>query len=761
MYETILTGQDLDKSAEVFKRNNGSFVGFTDIHLHIRRRGNRSTGGNDVAILHRSPAAELDLALVIDADALDPDAVTDLHDVLDLVHAGVRKLRDVHEAILAGHHLDKGTEILDGNNGSLVHLVDGDLLGHALDDFLGTLEALGVVGVDVDEAVGALFLHVDLRTGLRDDPLDGLATGADDEADLVLGDDDSLNAGGILAHLAAWCGEGLGHVRKDESAVLAGVVDGGGHELVADALELEVELEAGDSLFGSAELEVHVAEVILAADDVGQQGVAGELTLIVILGHQTHGDTGDGALDGNTRIHEGEHAGADGGHRGGAVGLHHLAGDAEGVREVFLARDDREDGALGEGSVTDLAAVLSSETAGLADTEGREVVVQQEALGGLAAAVPVDHLGLVGGAERRQGHRLGLATGKQSRSVGAGENGGLAGKLTELGEAPSVAALLLVEDADAEGLLLKVIESLRDFELRSGGEFLEDLRAYFLAQGSDGLATGNLAGGVEGRLDAVARNLVGDFKHRLVDVEERELALGLAGLGDELVLSGDQRTGLLAGKIKGLLEVLLGKLIGGTLDHDHLLAVSDVYEIEITLFALGVGGVHDELAVDAADTDCRDRLLERNVRDTEGSGGAINGEDVGIDLSIRGEQDADDLRVVEVVLGEERSQGAIGHACGKDLLLARTALALEVSSGELSDSGGFLLVVNGEGEEVLPLLDGGGGDGGNEDDGLARGDDDGAVGELGDLAGLEGDGILANVGRGDGVGHGNQWCWGG
>ena len=35
--------------------------------------------------------------------------------------------------------------------------------------------------------------------------------------------------------------------------------------------ELEVELEAGDAVAGAAELEVHVAEVILAADDVGEE----------------------------------------------------------------------------------------------------------------------------------------------------------------------------------------------------------------------------------------------------------------------------------------------------------------------------------------------------------------------------------------------------------------------------------------------------------------------------------------------------------
>ena len=501
--------------------------------------------------------------------------------------------------------------------------------------------------------------------------------------------------------------------------------------------------------------------MILAADDVGQQGVAGELTLFIILGHKADGDTGDWALDGNTCIHEGEHAGADRSHRGGTIRLHHLAGDAEGVGEVLLAGDNREDRALCECSVADLAAILSAEAAGLADAERREVVVQQEALGGLAAAVAVDHLRLVGRAERGKGERLGLTACEESRSVRAGQNGGLARELTELREATTVATLLLIQNADAECLLLKVIECLGDLERGRCGILLEDFGLHLLLEGTDGLASGNLAGGVEGGLDAVASNLISDLEHSLVNVEEGEFALWLTSLGNELVLSGDQRTGLLAGKIKGLLEVLLGKLVGGTLDHDHLLAVSDVNEIEITLLALGVGGIGKELTVDATDADRGDRLLKRNVRDAEGGRGSVNGEDVGINFAIRGEEDADDLRIVEVVLREEGAERTVGHACGQNLLLAGTALALEVSARELAYGGGFLLVVDGEREEILPLLDGGGGNGGDENDGLARGDDDGAVGKFGDLAGLEGDGILANIGRGDCVGHGNQWCWGG
>ena len=46
------------------------------------------------------------------------------------------------------------------------------------------------------------------------------------------------------------------------------------HDLVADAREFQIELETGDAGIGSAKFEIHVAEMILGADDVGQQFVA-------------------------------------------------------------------------------------------------------------------------------------------------------------------------------------------------------------------------------------------------------------------------------------------------------------------------------------------------------------------------------------------------------------------------------------------------------------------------------------------------------
>ncbi len=42
------------------------------------------------------------------------------------------------------------------------------------------------------------------------------------------------------------------------------------HDLFGDAGDLDVHLQRGDALIGAGDLEVHVAEMILVAENVGQ-----------------------------------------------------------------------------------------------------------------------------------------------------------------------------------------------------------------------------------------------------------------------------------------------------------------------------------------------------------------------------------------------------------------------------------------------------------------------------------------------------------
>ena len=124
---------------------------------------------------------------------------------------------------------------------------------------------------------------------------------------------------------------------------------------------------------------------------------------------------------------------------------------------VLLGRDDREQRALGERTVADVAALRAAHEAGLAGGERREVVVVDVALA-LGHVDRVDALPLGEHAERQHREHLGLTAGEQARAVAARQVAGDRGDLADLVELAAVGALALVEDHRAHGLLLELLE---------------------------------------------------------------------------------------------------------------------------------------------------------------------------------------------------------------------------------------------------------------------------------------------------------------
>ena len=115
------------------------------------------------------------------------------------------------------------------------------------------------------------------------------------------------------------------------------------------------------------------------------------------------------------------------------------------------------------------------------------------------------------------------------------------------------------------------------------------------------------------------------------------------------------------------------------------------------------------------------------------------------------EDRADALRLVAVALRPQRPDRAVDHARGQDGALGRAPFALEEAARDLPGGVHALLDVDGEREEVRafarfrPALRRA------EDDRLPAGDDDGAVGLLRELPGLELDLTSADL-----DGHGNR-----
>ena len=150
-----------------------------------------------------------------------------------------------------------------------------------------------------------------------------------------------------------------------------------------------------------------------------------------------------------------------------------------------------------------------------------------------------------------------------------------------------------------------------------------------------------------------------------------------------------------------------------------------------------VGRVDDELAADAADAHGPDRAAERDLADAQRGRGGRRAEDVGLVLLVGREDRDDELDVVLVALGEERADRAVGQAGGQRGRLGRARLALDEAAGDLARGVHALLELDREREEVearagiRPV-------GGAEHQGVTVADGDGAAGEAGEPAGLDG-----------------------
>ena len=78
-----------------------------------------------------------------------------------------------------------------------------------------------------------------------------------------------------------------------------------GEDVGGKTVDLRVELQGGHEVRRARHLEVHVAERVLGAEDVGQGRV------LAVRVHEAHGDAGDGALDRHAGVHQRERRAAD------------------------------------------------------------------------------------------------------------------------------------------------------------------------------------------------------------------------------------------------------------------------------------------------------------------------------------------------------------------------------------------------------------------------------------------------------------------
>ncbi|CAB4852163.1 unannotated protein [freshwater metagenome] len=682
----------------------------------------------------------------------------------------------MHQTVAAGEDVDEGTELGHVDDAARVDLADfshrrGD---DRLDAGLGLFHAPRLDGADGDDALGAVVVDGDVGTGLLGDGVDDLALRPDDLTDLVHRDEDRGDLRCRCGNLGTGSGETCIHVLEDRRTGFLGLIQSGGQDVGGDAVDLGVELQGGDRIGRTGDLEVHVAEGILGAEDVGERGV------LTLGKDQTHGDTGHGSLHRHAGVHQGQRTRADRRHRGAAVGGEHFGDEAQGVVELVETRQHRQQRTGGERTVADLAALGRTHATRLTVGPRGHVVVEQEVLVRLRAE-RVEQLVHARHGHGDDVHHLGLATLEQAGAVSGGQCADFAGQRTQIAGTATVDAQALVDDALAHQLLGEAAHSLLHSLLAAGkGSALatqlgDRVRRRSVGGGVALGLPGDGDSGLDGRgADALDRGehlgavIGGDaVRHR------HDRALGGDDAGDELALQGDAVLDvLLAGieatgqgglvDLRGAIGVVL-EAVGGTASLNHhdrdvtvvqLTAGDD--ELEGALGALFVGGVRDPLAgLGVGDADGADRAVEGDTTDHQRGAGGIDRQHVVRVGHIGAEDREHDLGLVAETIRKCGAKRPVGEAAGEDRVLGGAAFTTEERTRDLAGRIGPLFHVDREGEELHPRLHVLGGVGRGQHRGAAQGGNDGTHALLSKLAGLERQGFVR---ASNGAGHSNGFC---
>ena len=190
---------------------------------------------------------------------------------------------------------------------------------------------------------------------------------------------------------------------------------------------------------------------------------------------------------------------------------------------------------------------------------------------------------------------------------------------------------------------------------------------------------------------------------------------------------------------------LFRQLLGFGFDHHHRVVGGGDDEVEVALLDLVERRVEDVLAVDIADPRRADGPEERHAGERQRGRCGDQCDDVGLVLAVIAQHLGDDVDLVVEALREERADRPVDQAARESLLLGGAALALEEAAGDAAGGRELLLIVDGEREEILPVLDRARRGHRAQHDRLAERGKHRAIGLTGDAARLEGQRLAAPV----------------
>ena len=633
-------------------------------------------------------------------------------------------------------------------------------VGDLVDDLLGLFSAVATFGGDEH---GTVIFDGDLRTGLFLNLVDYLALRTDDFADLVDRNGGGDDARCVRAHLGRTIDALVDDFENGGTGFL-GLLQSRGQNVSRNAVELGIELQSGDELGSTGNLEVHIAEGVFGAENIGQ-GLE-DVLAVNIAGHEAHGDARNRGLQRHACGEQRQCGRAHGTHGGGTVGTNGFGDLTDGVRELFAVRQHRHESLLRQRTVADFAALRGADAAGFTGGVRRHLIVVHVTLG-LRTGQCVDllfHLEHVQGGDAQN---LGFATLEQCGTVHARNDVHFSGQGADVTQATAIDAVILGQDAATHDLALQLLERIADLLFLLGivhvGEFtgergldaLLDLMDAILARQLLGNGEGFVEIGVGDLIDTVVQ-IFGVLREELeflgfLRSDLLEFGLSLADHLDER-LGGFETTGddfLVRLGLAFVVDEVPGVLACAGFDHgDGDVAVFDDtagnHDFEHGALTLAPTRESDPLAVDQSQANAGNRAFERQTGNHGGSGSSVQSDNIVGIVRVDGEHGFHNLHFVAQRVREQRAQRTVDDTASQNRLGARTAFTAEERARNLAGGVHLLFHVHGQREEVVVLLRAGTGGGGRQNHRIiVKIGGDGTIRLLGETTGLEAQRALA------------------
>ena len=193
-----------------------------------------------------------------------------------------------------------------------------------------------------------------------------------------------------------------------------------------------------------------------------------------------------------------------------------------------------------------------------------------------------------------------------------------------------------------------------------------------------------------------------------------------------------------------LVDDVLGRFLGLGLDHDDLLEGGGNAHEAVSGVALIGGGVDDVFAADISDVRGGDGAVPGDIGAGDGDGRAQRGDDLDGVVIVVGQHGAGHDHVVAQLVVEQRAHRAVDDAAVEDAALGGLALAAVEAAGNAADGVHSFFKLDGQGEVVDAGLGVGRAGDGGQHDGIAVAADALGIGQLCNLAGLDGEGTAAD-----------------